>query len=137
MATPRLWLSALLLAPLLGCGGSGSEAAAAATDDVPAPRFSRSKSTSPQIFESILPPREVEHAGTRIVEIYDVLGVQTLAYRETVASDGMGQFALAPIPGAPTPNDPEWQLRQRLRPGVLVEQPSVDADAFALAVQMG
>lgn len=63
--------------------------------------------------------REVAHTGKRLVELWDRSSqpARYLAYREEVASDGLGRFALAPL--APltevAPDWPTFELMQRSR----------------------
>lgn len=78
--------------------------------------------------QAVLPPvreaRAVAHVGTRRVELFDrsVEPPRYLAYRERIASDGQGQFALEPLePVTQVASGwPAFELMQRQRAKFLV-----------------
>lgn len=91
---PRARLALCLAAALVaGCDRSGDAPATglAAAEQALGERLA----VLPRLREA----RDVAHAGTRRVELYERSGddARYLAYRERVASDGAGAFALEPV----------------------------------------
>ena len=97
--------SAIALLPALWLGACSSDSGESQATGV-AHALSAASEAGSGVLESIQSPRAVLHGGVRVFEVFDALG-PNLAYRESILTDGQGQFSQRPIE-ALTPVGGAW-----------------------------